>query len=297
MTPKLARNLSPHPLVTRHSPLVTLFLLLSLFTFHCSLFPAAQAASFSPVEWDIQPRILNLGETALAIITFHGPNAPDGLALFDVDGLSILCTGVSHENINGTQSVVFSYSIFPRRVGEFTLGPYRFAASPLHKAYEARQSGESPAPSADLDAITIRVLPPPPEHVIHLEDIPADLPACMAKLDAMLSEKDKAYIRENDPILLHFSLGMGIRNEWGLWCDEGIPLVDYFRAHGIQHPDDMSGAILDCYAWHLRGEELDYEAELRLRARNAPLDMDQAPETSEPASAPSTVESPATSSP
>lgn len=148
---------------------------------------------------------------------------------------------------------------------------------------------------------------PPPEstdfsddaEVIYVEDIPADLPACMAKLDAMLSEKEKAYIRENDPILLHFSLGMWIRNEWGLWCDdEGvIPLVDYFRAHGIQHPDDMSGAILDCYAWHLRGGEVNYEAVLWLRAGNAPLDMDQAPETSEPASAPSPAESPASPSP
>lgn len=131
---------------------------------------------------------------------------------------------------------------------------------------------------------------PPPEstdfsddaEVIHLEDIPVDLPACMAKLDAMLSEKDKAYIRENDPIRLHFSLGMWIRNEWGLWCDEGIPLVDYFRAHGILHPDDMSGTILDCYAWHLRGEEVDYEAVLRSRAE----DLDQPLESPETTAAP-----------
>lgn len=120
--------------------------------------------------------------------------------------------------------------------------------------------------------------------VINLEDIPADLPGCMAKLDALLSEKDKAYIRENDPIRLHFSLGMWIRNEWGLWCDdEGvIPLVDYFHAHGIQHPDDMSGAILDCYAAHLRGEEVDYEAELRSRAE----DLDQPLESPETTAAP-----------
>ncbi len=120
--------------------------------------------------------------------------------------------------------------------------------------------------------------------IINREDIPVDLPACMAKLDAMLSEKDKAYIRENDPIHLHFSLGMWIRNEWGLWCDEEgiIPLVDYFWAHGIQHPDDMSGTILDCYAWHLRGEEVDYEAVLRSRAE----DLDRPLESPETTAAP-----------
>ena len=128
--------------------------LLSLFTFLFSLFtlvfPAAQAAPSSLVEWDIQPRILNLGETATATITFHGPDAPGGLSLPDTDGLSIQNAGVTRQNINGARSVLFTYRIFPRRAGDFTLGPYHLDA-------------EGNLPSADLDAITLRVRAPDPD--------------------------------------------------------------------------------------------------------------------------------------
>ena len=88
--------------------------------------------------------------------------------------------------------------------------------------------------------------------------IPSDLPSCMAQLDSMLNDEDKAWLRENGATAAHFGLGMWLRNNWGLWHEES-PLPTYFRNNGIHHPDDMSGLILDCYVLHLNGEEVDYE--------------------------------------
>ena len=112
--PPVSHLPSRHALVTRLSSLVSLFLFLFL--------PAASALA-ATVEWDIQPRILNLGETATATITFHGPDAPGGLSLPDTDGLSIQNAGVTRQNITGSRSVLVTYRIFPRRAGDFTLGP------------------------------------------------------------------------------------------------------------------------------------------------------------------------------
>ncbi len=124
--------------------------LLPLFTFVFSLLTPAQAAP-PTVTWDIQPRILNLGEAATATVTFHGANAPGALSLpDDIDGLSIQNAGVTHQNINGARSVLFAYRIFPRRAGEFTLGPYRLDA-------------EGNDPAATLDAITLSVRAPDPD--------------------------------------------------------------------------------------------------------------------------------------
>ena len=81
----------------------------------------------------------------------------------------------------------------------------------------------------------------------------------MAALDSMLGDKDKAWLREHGAVDAHFGLGMWLRNNWGLWGGDSCPLPAYFRAHGIQHPDDMSGLILECYVQHLNGEDVDYE--------------------------------------
>ncbi|MBR6899941.1 MAG: hypothetical protein IKN29_06585 [Bacteroidales bacterium] len=91
--------------------------------------------------------------------------------------------------------------------------------------------------------------------------IPTDLPDCIRQLDSMLSAEDKAYIRTEGAAAVHFSLGMWMRNNWGLW--RGSQLQTYFIDNGIQHPDNMSGVILDCYVKHLRGEEVNYKRMLR----------------------------------
>lgn len=96
--------------------------------------------------------------------------------------------------------------------------------------------------------------------------IPQDLPDCIRQLDSMLSAEDKDYIRTEGAAAVHFSLGMWMRNNWGLWG--GSRLQTYFLNNGIQHPDDMSGVILDCYVKHLRGEEMNYKRMLRKAHRD-----------------------------
>lgn len=96
--------------------------------------------------------------------------------------------------------------------------------------------------------------------------IPKDLEDCMQQLDSMLSAEDKAYIQKEGAAAVHFSLGMWMRNNWGLWG--GSRLQTYFLDNGLQHPDDMSGVILDCYVKHLRGEEVNYKRMLRKAHRD-----------------------------
>lgn len=52
----------------------------------------------------------------------------------------------------------------------------------------------------------------------------------LAKIDAMQSE--------DEMIEYHLTLGMDIRNGWGLWS-EGL-LAQYMQKLGFHHPDDMS---------------------------------------------------------
>ena len=87
--------------------------------------------------------------------------------------------------------------------------------------------------------------------------IPANLLECFVELDKQLSEIDKkemlALPKRDDMIRYHHSLGMWIRNNWGLWG--GSRLQKYFTDRGIAHPDNMSGIILDHYHDWLHGNK------------------------------------------
>jgi len=54
----------------------------------------------------------------------------------------------------------------------------------------------------------------------------------------------------------HFGLGLGLRNEKGLWS--GSLLRTYFRLNGIKHPDDMSGIILTTYHRKLNNKPIRF---------------------------------------
>jgi len=79
--------------------------------------------------------------------------------------------------------------------------------------------------------------------------IPIDLKDCFKQLDKLLSDSDKSEIKKlynkNKTIQYHHSLGMWIRNNWGLWG--GSRLQTYLRQHGCSQPDDMSATILEYY--------------------------------------------------
>ncbi|MFN0278692.1 MAG: DUF6794 domain-containing protein [Pyrinomonadaceae bacterium] len=76
--------------------------------------------------------------------------------------------------------------------------------------------------------------------------IPANLGECFPELDKMLDEVVKYEIL-NSPDMggYHHSLGMGIRNNWGLWGSSR--LQKYFSDRGVSHAEYMSGVILNYY--------------------------------------------------
>ena len=99
----------------------------------------------------------------------------------------------------------------------------------------------------------------PSEHA-RPEPPPALAPA-FRMLDSTLTLAQRDTLREWLPdgaLRLHFSLGMALRNEAGLW--RGGPVADSLRARGVRHPDDMSHVILLAYGHYLRGEPIDLAA-------------------------------------
>lgn len=93
-------------------------------------------------------------------------------------------------------------------------------------------------------------------------EIPAPVAAGMRRLEQMLSPEEIAQFKVDDPARAHFNLGRRIRNEWGLWGGES-PLVEWFQARGIRHPDDMSAILLT--AWHrkLNGKPPEIEQQIQ----------------------------------
>ena len=93
---------------------------------------------------------------------------------------------------------------------------------------------------------------------------PKNLTECLQMLDKTLKKEDKDYIKTltEDEFFMesHFTIGMGIRNEW---IRSGNPeLVTFFLDQGVKHPDDMSAMILTSYHRHLLGKEIDLEGQI-----------------------------------
>jgi len=77
----------------------------------------------------------------------------------------------------------------------------------------------------------------------------------------MLSEKSKTEIRnlknKQETIKYHHSLGMSLRNSWGLWG--GSRLQKYFLDRQVNHPDNMSALILEFYYDWLHNANDDWQ--------------------------------------
>lgn len=54
---------------------------------------------------------------------------------------------------------------------------------------------------------------------------------------------------------------MWLRNEAGPWS--GGPIADSVRAHGLRHPDDMSGVILEAYGFYLKNQPINLDSLIR----------------------------------
>ncbi|MBB4634238.1 DUF6794 domain-containing protein [Longimicrobium terrae] len=94
--------------------------------------------------------------------------------------------------------------------------------------------------------------------------VPAAVAPAFALLDSTLTAADRQTLRRTLPdsaILYHHTLGMGLRNEAGLW--RGGPVADSLRARGVRHPDNMSHVILQAYGFHLRGQPVPLDSLIR----------------------------------
>jgi len=84
--------------------------------------------------------------------------------------------------------------------------------------------------------------------------VPRTLQEAILALDGILSPGDRQYLAtvldENQAAArLHNSLGRYLRNKWGFWTNS--PLAEHMRVdHRIEHPDDMSHAIIVAYCRH-----------------------------------------------
>jgi hypothetical protein len=85
--------------------------------------------------------------------------------------------------------------------------------------------------------------------------IPKDLTDCFTELDKLLPVDVREEMRagKSDASMPddHFTLGMRLRNTWGLWANSRLAV--FLSARGIRHPDHMSGLILDRYQGWLQG--------------------------------------------
>lgn len=94
---------------------------------------------------------------------------------------------------------------------------------------------------------------------------PRNIEECFRELKAVLPRFDLLMIRYGDQesmIRYHMSLGMALRNCWGLW--QGSELSKYFNSMGVYHPDDMSSIILTCFWRHLRGQPIRLEEQAQV---------------------------------
>jgi hypothetical protein len=94
--------------------------------------------------------------------------------------------------------------------------------------------------------------------------VPIDLNDCFVQLDSILSPAELDTLRnwtEEDMNMAHMSLGLWIRNNWGLW--RGSRLSKWFNAQSIWHPDDMSGIILTSYWRYLNNRPMELDAQIK----------------------------------
>ena len=85
--------------------------------------------------------------------------------------------------------------------------------------------------------------------------IPRNLEESFHVLDTLLSAKTVRVMRslpDREAMSeFHFGLGMWLRNNWGFWG--GSRLQQYFVRRGVEHPDNMSGILLEYYYDYLHG--------------------------------------------
>jgi hypothetical protein len=60
----------------------------------------------------------------------------------------------------------------------------------------------------------------------------------------------------------HFSVGMNIRNNWGLWHN-ATPIAQWFTERGLYHGDDRSGILQKAVRAKINEQEFDLDKEIK----------------------------------
>lgn len=96
--------------------------------------------------------------------------------------------------------------------------------------------------------------------------IPTTLAECIETLSKNAPPDDLidfALMEENKAVSsLHFSMGMAMRNSWGLWGNN--LLTRWFNSLGIYHADDMSGIINTSFHRHLNKKDIDLLGQVKI---------------------------------
>ncbi|MFH0952764.1 MAG: BatD family protein [Verrucomicrobiota bacterium] len=108
------------------------------------------------VEFDIQPRVLRVGEVAICSITVRDVDNPPAPALPPIQGFQISMAGTERSFSFGSagkgSSVTFRYQFLPLQTGKFTIGPFAYTLQGQTENLPAIElqvlAPESAAPSA-----------------------------------------------------------------------------------------------------------------------------------------------------
>lgn len=93
-----------------------------------------------------------------------------------------------------------------------------------------------------------------------LNPVPTSVKEAIERIDT-ISEAERRHLSKAGFAGLHISIGMSLRNAWGLWGEN--ELVDDFRSLGLHHADDMSGYIFD--GWKARFNEEAFNPQRTMR--------------------------------
>jgi hypothetical protein len=88
------------------------------------IFALTLSAAAVDVTFDVQPQLLNLGETATATLTFHGVRSAPNVDFPQIPGIQITGTGQQMQFGTGGSQVSLTYNLFPQKPGTHTIGPY-----------------------------------------------------------------------------------------------------------------------------------------------------------------------------
>jgi hypothetical protein len=96
------------------------------------LLTTAPWAAAVDVEFDVQPRVLQLGESATCRITIHGAGNAPAPSLPPIPGFQVQSAGVEQNFSFGTGgqglSITHNFRLVPQQAGRFTIGPFKYQA-------------------------------------------------------------------------------------------------------------------------------------------------------------------------